>query len=214
MKKVVLEVESRQAAGKGAARRLRAQGKVPAVIYGHGQETVSVSVDAARFNEVQAGSHAVITLKEVSGAGKWDAIIKSVALGKMRRNLLHVDFQRVLMNEKIKASVLLRFEGEPRGVKDGGVLQHIIWDLEVQALPGDLPDALTADISSLGVGESLSLGDLELPPGVEVVLPPETAVVSVVAPRSAVEEEAPEAAVETAEEQAERDAEPAEDGEA
>lgn len=204
MEKIVLAAEPRQETGKGAARRLRAEGRLPAVLYGHKQEPMLLSVDAKAFSEAhaQGGGNAILTLK-LPGKGKsYDTLVKDVESERVRRTPLHVDFQMAYMDEKIKTTVPIHLTGEAPGIKAGGVLQHSLREIEVEALPQDLPDVVEVDLSNLNMGDSLLVKDLPLPESVHVLTDGDTAIASIVVLRAAasvqaaLEEGAPETAAE------------------
>ena len=190
-----LEAEKRDESGKGAARKLRARGRVPAVLYGHGVGPVSVSVGAKDLYKVlhgSAGTNVLVNLT-VDGAEHL-ALPREIQRDHVRGRYVHVDFLAVRRDEKVTVSVPVRVVGESPGVKVGGVVEHHLWELQVECLPGDVPDGIDADVSELQVGDSLRVSDIVAPEGVIVLTPPEESLLSVVVPQVRVVEEVAEVA--------------------
>lgn len=179
-----LKAETRAATGKGAARKLRAQGKVPAVVYGHGAEPLHVAVDARELFHVlhsEAGTNVLVELR-VDGQSVL-ALPREVQRDHIKGQYLHVDFLRVARDEAITVEVPVHLVGESPGVKQGGVIEHHLWSLEVECLPQDVPTAIEADLSTLGMGDSLHVGDLPATDRYRILTPPEEVIVSVVPPQ-------------------------------
>jgi large subunit ribosomal protein L25 len=199
MEKIILEAESRSKAGKGEARKLRAAGQLPAVLYGRGETSKLLSVNGRAFQEARSkgGNNAIISLQISGDKEIYNTIVKFVDTDRVKRNLLHIDFQRVYMDEPIKAMVPVRMIGEAPGTKEGGIIQQSLWEMEVEALPQELPEVIEADVSGLDMGGVLLVNDLALPEKVTILTDPETVVISVVAPHiepevtAALEEAAP-----------------------
>ena len=190
-----LEAEKRDESGKGAARKLRARGRVPAVLYGHGVGPVSVSVGAKDLYRVlhgSAGTNVLVNLT-VDGAEHL-ALPREIQRDHVRGRYVHVDFLAVRRDEKVTVSVPVRVVGESPGVKVGGVVEHHLWELQVECLPGDVPDGIDADVSELQVGDSLRVSEIVAPEGVTVLTPPEESLLSVVVPQVRVVEEVAEVA--------------------
>ncbi|MGH2661081.1 MAG: 50S ribosomal protein L25/general stress protein Ctc [Actinomycetota bacterium] len=207
-----LEAEKRDESGKGAARKLRARGRVPAVLYGHGVGPVSVSVGAKDLFRVlhgSAGTNVLVNLT-VDGAEHL-ALPREIQRDHVRGRYVHVDFLAVRRDEKVTVSVPVRVVGESPGVKVGGVVEHHLWELQVECLPGDVPDGIDADVSELQVGDSLRVSDIVAPEGVAVLTPPEESLLSVVVPQVRVVEEVAEVAEEEEEAPAEGEEAPAEE---
>lgn len=172
--KAIYEVEAsvRHDMGKGASRRLRREDKVPGVVYGASKEPVSLSLDQkkmAKALEHESFYSHILTLK--TGTETDRVILKAVQRHPFKSFLLHVDFQRINMNEKLHMHIPLHFVGadEAPGAKEGGLVQHIMSDVEVSCLPGDLPEYIEIDISQMAMNEIKHLSDLKLPKGVEIV---------------------------------------------
>jgi large subunit ribosomal protein L25 len=189
-----LKVERRDAAGKGVARKIRAVGGVPGVVYGHGVEPMKVTVDSKELFHVlhtEQGMNVLIDLRVDSE--HLLAMPREVQRDHLRGRFLHVDFIRIARDEKIAVEVPIHIVGESHGVKEGGVVEHHLWDLHVECFPQDVPSAVEADITALGINESLKVSDLTVPEKVTVLTPLEETVVSVVTPQILkVEEAVPE----------------------
>jgi large subunit ribosomal protein L25 len=180
-----LKAEPRSGAGKGVARKLRADGRVPAVLYGHGKQAQALSVDGKELFHLlhgAAGGNVLIDL--VIDGKKTMAMPREVQRDHVRGRYLHVDFLEVRRDEKVTVDVPIHLVGESVGVKSGGVLEHHLWDLHVESLPQDLPDAIEADISRLDVNESLRVADLTIPETVTVLTAGEETIASVVPPQA------------------------------
>ncbi|HET8692859.1 MAG TPA: 50S ribosomal protein L25/general stress protein Ctc, partial [Steroidobacteraceae bacterium] len=167
-----LDAEFREDQGKGASRRLRHLGKVPAILYGGKRDARALVVDHAKLAQLMDNERFYSTILALKvGNQQQAAVLKDVQRHPFRNRIVHVDFQRVLENEKIKMHVPLHFKGgaEAKGVKEqGGVLSHIRNDVEVLALPKDLPEYIEVDVSGLEINQVIKLSDLKLPEGVEL----------------------------------------------
>ena len=179
----VLKAQTRDGRGKGAARKLRAQGLVPGVLYGHGVEPVAISLvsqDLLHFFHATHGAATVVDL-EVDGK-KHMAIPREIQRDHLHGRYVHIDFLAVRRDEKVRMSVDIHETGEAPGVKTGGVIEHHLREVEIETLPGDVPEAIIADVSSLELGDMLRLGDITPPSGVTFLTDLETPVISVVTP--------------------------------
>ena len=164
----VLDAIKRNTKGKNEARRLRAAGRLPAIVYGaqkigDAPAPESVSVDPKPFLRIlhsASGFNTLITLK-VDGGGEARVLAKNVQLDPITHHPLHADFYRVNMDRKIKVTVPVTLKGEARGVKvDGGVLDFVHREIEMEVLPADIPDTIVVDITDLGIGDSVHVRDL------------------------------------------------------
>jgi len=168
----IIEAEVRSDTGKGASRRLRHSDKVPAVLYGAGKDPVALTVqhnEMLHHLESEAFYSHILTINV--GKDKQQAILKDLQRHPAKQRLMHVDFQRVDMSEKIRVHVPLHFlnEEQSEGVKAGGLVTHSATDLHISCLPGHLPEYIEVDISGLELDASLHVSDLTLPEGVEAV---------------------------------------------
>jgi large subunit ribosomal protein L25 len=188
-----LTVQTRTQVGRNAIKKVRKEGLIPGVIYGVGQEPINLEVNRRQLSTVLAHSSSeniLLELEIVDGDNKRSslAMIQEVQHHPIQRQILHVDFHAVSATEKITAEVPIETIGEPIGVKtNGGLLEHNLRDLEVECLPGDLPDRIEVDVTNLDINQSIHVKDLKLPPGVEAVMDGDLTVVAVSAAR--VEEE-------------------------
>src|SRR6266850_1715968 len=194
-----LNANPRTEKGKGVARKLRAAGQVPGVIYGHGREPQPLTVNAREFDRLAERVRITSTVIELALDGRTArTLVRELQRDPIRRTVLHVDFQELVAGEKVNVSVPLRFVGTPEGVKTGGgILEEVMHQLEVKVDPSNIPDHIDVDVTALTIGHSLHIGDLKLPAGVEVTDDPEQTV-AVVSPPKAEEEVAPAPVVEGA----------------
>ncbi len=178
---------------KGAARKERAAGRIPGVVYGEGQEAVSISLDGREFVRLlhgAGGEHAVVELKMENAPDKGGpAMLRDVQHHPVRDDVLHVDFQRIRLDRKIVTYVAIHLEGKAKGLTEGGVLDYQLREVEVECLPADVPEYLELDITELEIGHSLHVSDLKAPNNVTLITEPDRAVVTMLAPRVTVEEE-------------------------
>ncbi|MGI6038014.1 MAG: 50S ribosomal protein L25 [Limnochordia bacterium] len=192
MADVQLTAEPRAEIGKGVARKLRAVGKIPGVIYGSKEPSQGIIVDTRECSRL-LNEGALGRLVKLNLAGKEKMVLfKDAQVDPVKGDLLHVDFHAVAMDEEISTIVSIRITGEEDRVSDGGVLASNLWELEVSCLPTNIPDEIAIDVSGLAVGENITVADIEAPEGVTILTSPEEVVVSVVAPVA--EEEAEEGA--------------------
>lgn len=195
MSSLALEAEVRSEKGKGSNRRLRAQGVIPAVLYGR-DENILLKVEARALNRLvhEGALGHLVDLTYTQGRKKQTrpVLIKEIQRDPVRGSLLHVDFHAVAMDEPVTTLVPVVLVGEGRRVSDGGIIQHGIRELEISCLPAHIPEHIEVDVSGLRLGESFKVSDLRLGKEIEILTPPEDVVVSVVAPAKAAEEaEAP-----------------------
>jgi len=188
-----LSVKSRTAAGSRAARRLRREGRVLGVLYGGDEEAVGFDADARELRHALAGSGAVLDLS-VDGGKATPVVLKEAQRHPVRGETVHVDLLRVNLNEAISAVVPLELLGteEAPGVKEGGILEQITRELNVEALPTSIPESITYDVGEMQIGETIVLSALTAPEGVELLDDLEETVVATLSPprlQSEVEEE-------------------------
>jgi large subunit ribosomal protein L25 len=187
---LVLVAETRAGRGKQAARRLRRAGKVPAVVYGHKEETLSVALP---LEEVEKAIRRGVRVVDLKAGGKEEkALIRDVQWDHLGKDLLHVDFARVAADERIVLTVPIELRGTAPGVTAGGVLDQPIHTLSIECLAISIPDTIRVNIGELQIGSAIHVKDLVLPAGVKAMSDPEAIVVQVKQP--VVEEEAPVAA--------------------
>lgn len=207
---ISLEAREREGRGKNDARRLRAQGMVPAVLYGDGggagSTVLAVPAKVVDYTLQHVGDNALYDLKL---GDQDDATVRVVDVQRnpVSGRLVHVDLAPVNMRERIVITVPLTVAGadDSPGVTEGGVLDQVAYELEVESLPGDIPQGLTLDVSGLQIGDNLTLADVELPEGVELISDPEEVAATVTPPTEISDEEIEAAGIveEPSDEQAE-----------
>lgn len=179
-----LPAEPRSDYGKGAARKLRAAGRIPGIIYGKGDNT-SVAVDSKALQRMletsDAGLNTLIDLDIRDGATR-TVLVKDLQRDPVRGFPLHADFFAVDLQKAVHVTVPVHFEGKAAGEELGGVVDHTLHEIECECLPRSIPDAIEVDVTSLGVGDSLHVSDLRPPKGVAFLADPETTVATVVMP--------------------------------
>lgn len=190
MATVSFKAESRNVTGKGAARTLRSQGQIPAVIYGHGRDPQPLSLNARDLDKLLGHIAAESTVIEVTVGGQTSkTLIREIQRHPTRRQILHVDFQALVAGEKVIVSIPIVLTGVPEGVRlEGGVLDQTLRELEIEVDPSNIPDRFELDVGNMAIGDSLHVSDIKLPPGVEVQNDPETSVAVLAAPRAVIEE--------------------------
>lgn len=182
MEQKVLTIEIREKVGKGACRRLRSNGLVPAVVYGKGIDSVPVSVTQKELMTLVSGMGGMNSLLTLKGGGALDGNV--VIVTELTRDCLkgvpvHADLHRVRMEEKVKVKVPLNFKGTARGVKEGGLLDVLVHSIELECLPANIPGSIEVDITNLGMGASLHVSDIHVPDGVKLLDDPKAAIVNV-----------------------------------
>ncbi|HVO37610.1 MAG TPA: 50S ribosomal protein L25 [Spirochaetia bacterium] len=186
-----LNVQPREGGGKAAAGRLRREGKIPAVIYGHTSPT-AITVDAREFrNAFKRITENTIVELHMPG-GVHEVLVKDYQKDNLTGRVLHVDFYEFEKGKALRTRVPVRLTGNPIGVKEGGILETQLRELDVECLPKDLPEEIILDISELALDRALHIKDLTLPPGIRVLQAVDQ-VVCLVAHRKAEEEVAPAA---------------------
>jgi large subunit ribosomal protein L25 len=189
MEKVILKVQAREGKGKKVAKDLRKQGLIPAVVYRAGEEALSLQLpsgDMEKALQTKAGENVLIALK-ISGSAKAKdktVVIKEIQREPIKDQILHVDFNEISLTETLKVNVPLVSKGEAAGVKkDGGVLEHVVWELQIECLPTDIPEKVEVDVTNLNIGDAVHIKDLTLPEGVKVLNDPELIVFIVKPPK-------------------------------
>lgn len=189
----VLEVKKRETHGKRNTRRLRSAGFIPAILYGHGEASVSLSLDASQISTaIRHGTRIV----ELEGALKDKAFIRDIQWDPFGTDILHVDLTRVAADEKVTVNVAVELRGVAPGTKEGGVIENPVHDLEIECPAENIPEKLQLNINNLQLGESLTAAALDLPEGATLTLSQDTVIVQCVEPHVEAEEEAAPEAVE------------------
>ncbi len=185
-----LNVELRDATGKGAARKLRAQGKIPGVLYGSGEESAALTVDPKALKKlIVAAPSPSFLVNLMIKAELQRAMLKDFQIHPVKRNLIHADFQRVEADQAVTLEVAIELVGDPIGLSDGGNLEVRSPFISLSGLPDQLPQSIEYDISGLAVGDMLRVSDLTLEEGIEFVSPQDTIICAVVAPSMVIEGE-------------------------
>jgi large subunit ribosomal protein L25 len=185
-----LAVELREPDGSRAARRLRRTGNVPGVVYGGGEEPIAFHVDARLLRNTLAHAGAVLELS-IGGDAATPVVIKEIARHPVTGDTVHIDMLRVRLDQAISATVVLDLVGgeDAPGVKEGGVLEQVARELTIEALPTDIPDAIHHDVSTLQIGDTVTLDAITPPRGVTLLDDPETVVATLSPPKLQLEEE-------------------------
>jgi large subunit ribosomal protein L25 len=194
MAEILVDAKSRADRGKNAARRLRASGRIPAIVYGGKKDALAVSVDPKTLLKVlrsESGRNTILSL-DLGDAGKASAILKSWQVDPINEKFIHADFYRIAMDVAIRVKIPILAKGEARGVKvDAGILEVIMRELEVECLPGDIPERIEVDVTDLGLHGAIRVSELKVSDKVKVLDEADQIVVHVV---SVKEEAAPVAA--------------------
>jgi large subunit ribosomal protein L25 len=197
---LTLTAEARKETTKSDIKQLRYKGKIPGVIYGKKIPSTVISIDEKALQALlRKNPHAIIEMGMPDGS-KQPVMINELQRGKVNRELLHVDFHQINMDEPVKTVVTLEFIGEAEGVKEGGIMQIQLHDLEIRCLPNQIPSSIRVDISHLGLGENMLVSQISAPAGIEVKSDPNDLILTVLAPQKEAEaEETPTAQEEKAE---------------
>ncbi len=219
MKEIVIRAKARDEIGKEQAKKLRKKGIIPAVVYGAETSPLPLEVDAKSFQALLRsglGENVIITLN-IDGQkdGQKKVLIREVQRDPVWGDILHIDFQQISLTKKLTINVPVQLVGIPTGVQqDGGILQHVLRELEVECLPTDIPEKVEVEVTGLKIGDSIHVGDIQLR-NVEILSDPQGSIVSVVPPTVFKEPEvAPAAAVEEPEVIAEKGEEEEKEAEA
>lgn len=183
-----LDVEERTKSGKSSARKARRNGQIPAILYSHGKDADSYLINMSDWDSISNKQVHIVKLKP-SKDKSVNALIKDIQFDYLKGETVHIDFQEINMNEKIETSVIIHTVGTPKGLTEGGVLNHEIHEIEISCLPRDIPDEIEIDVSDLALFDSLSVADIKLPEGVEAILDSEEVILSVVEESMTLEEE-------------------------
>ena len=190
-----LSAETREGTGKGVARKLRATGVIPAVVYGRRRAAQSITVNPDALQKLLRGEAGMNTLIDLSLGGKTSTVlVKGLERDPVRGRYLHADFYEVDLTQKVTVSVPIHLVGKAAGTDFGGILDHPLRELLIECLPREIPQRLDVDVTALGVNDSIHVSDLKLAPGLAIKTDAALAVASVVLPASEEEAAAPAAA--------------------
>jgi large subunit ribosomal protein L25 len=186
MPEFVVPAESRTDTGKNANRRLRSRGLIPGVLYTSGKQSVAVQVSPGEIGTILKSAAGENTIFDLDIAGKRRTVIlKEFQREPLRGKLLHADFYEVALDKRLEVKVHIELEGTPMGVKlQGGIVDFVTRELEIECLPADIPEKIVVDISHLELGKHLRVSDIKVPEKVKVLVEPDVVVVHVVMPRA------------------------------
>ena len=184
---IKLSATSRTEKGKGVAKRLRSEGKLPAVVYGHKTDPIALTIDSKQLLKliVEGKSEHKLFGLSIEGNGKpieKIVMIKELQIHPLKRHFLHVDFFEVAMDEELTLSLAIKLLGEAPGVEMGGILQQVRREIEIKCLPSQIPDTVEIDVSALNIGDSVHLNDIQLPEGIKVLDDADLTIATVLAP--------------------------------
>ena len=182
----VLNVTKRDALGTSNTRRLRRTGKIPAVLYGHGRECVHLTIDAG---EVESAIRHGTKVLDIVGAATDSVLINEVQWDPFGSEILHVDLTRVSADESVEVTLVVELRGEAPGLKQGGILDHQLHEIEIECPAGKIPDGLSVSINQLNLGDSITAGEVEIPPSARLITPAEQIVVQCTEPTEELGEE-------------------------
>jgi large subunit ribosomal protein L25 len=185
-----LSATPRDGKGKGSARTLRAEGKIPAVIYGHGRDPQSLAIDTRELEKLLSKISAESTVIDLAFDGKSArTLIREIQRHPFKRQILHIDFQELVAGEKVTVRIPIVLVGTPEGVRqDGGILDQTMRELEIEVDPANIPNHVDVDVNALKIGDSVHVRDITLPEGVELSEDADATICVVSAPRAVIEE--------------------------
>ena len=193
MERFQLEAEAREKTGKSIARKLRREGKIPGVVYGRERNPQPLIVDPLKLKgKLDANAIVDLTIKDDGEKSTETVMIKDYQKHVIKNELLHVDFHHISMDETITVTIPIETVGKAYGVQEGGVLQQLMREVEIECLPTDIPDKFELDITELDVGDSLQVSDLEVGDEIDLVSALDDVIVTVVTPSEEITEEVEE----------------------
>jgi large subunit ribosomal protein L25 len=182
-----LSATRREGTGKGVARKLRASGQVPAVVYGKDMDAVHLAVDAHAAEHLFQGISVASTIVDLKIEGErrpLPTLVREVQTHPYRPELIHIDFYRIQKGVAVEVEVPLHLKGTPAGVRDGGTLEQVFHVIPIKCMPSNIPEAITMDVTGLNVGDSVHAYDLEIDEGLELLIDLERTLAAVAAPRA------------------------------
>jgi len=182
MEQRILTIETRDKLGKNACRKLREMAKVPAVVFGKGMESVPVTVDRKELESAISGEGGINHLITLKGAGALDGelvIVSDLTRHCLKDRTMHVDLHKINLQEKVKVKIPVSISTIAKGIKEGGIQDLVMHEIELECLPGQIPENIEIDVTELGVGESLHVSDLKLPAGLKVIDDPSATIVNI-----------------------------------
>lgn len=191
---IVIEAAPREPGSSNAARRLRRERRLPAVVYGGGKDSNPIAIDPGEIISIlksDSGQNTIFKLKVGDGGAEEDVMIFDVQIDPLNHSLVHADLVRIAMDVVIEVEIPIHLIGQPKGVvAQGGVLDHSLREIEVSCLPGNIPESIDIDVSHLEINDSIRVRDLQIPADVTLLTEPDRSVASVVPPVSEEELEA------------------------
>jgi large subunit ribosomal protein L25 len=185
MKEIRLAIEEREAVGGGRPERVRESGYVPAVVYGKGMESKSVKIKTSDLRAFLSGyGKNAIFSAEFADEGDISVLVKDIQYDPVRKDFMHVDFQKISLSEKIHMNVPVRITGRETVERRGGVVAHQIDEITVECLPQDVPKSIAANVSDMHTGQSLTAGQLMLPEGVLLLTEPDSVILTIITGRT------------------------------
>ncbi len=173
---MILKAEIREQTNSKHAEKLRKTGRIPAIVYGHKQEPVAISLDAHNFIEELHHGHRLMDVQ--IGKKKQKMLVKDLQYDYLGKDVIHVDMMRVDVTEAVKVSVPIELKGTAKGTHEGGIIEEHMNHLEIECKATDIPESIVVSVKELGVGEALHASDIELPEGVKLVSSPETLIIA------------------------------------
>ncbi len=197
MEEIVLEAELREGKGRANTKDLKESGYLPAVVYSRGKDALSIKISRGALLKLVHQYHlenTIINLKIKDDRKARSCLVKEIQYGPVSEDIIHVDFNEISLTEAIKVNVPVETKGEAVGVKqEGGSLEHLLWEIEIECLPTSIPKNIEVDISALKMGEAIHVKDIVFPAGIKSLSDPAAIVLHIIAP---MKEEAPAEAVE------------------
>jgi len=184
MEKIILDAQKREELGKSKVNKVRKKGLIPAVCYRAGKESISIKIKMKDFADIlhtKAGENVLITLKISEDKSPKDrvVIIKEIQRDPVKEDIIHVDFNEISLTEKIKVKVPVAMRGEAKEVvSEGGVIEHAIWEVDVECLPTQIPEKIEADVSGMKINDTVFIKDLKVPEGVKILNDPELVILT------------------------------------
>jgi len=188
MELVTINAEQRKETGSAAGRKARRIGKVPAVVYGHKQEPVALILSGEEVKNIVSHRIKMVSLN-VNGVGE-SALVRDVQFDTFGEKVLHVDFERIAMDELVEVECPVEFVGVPKGAAAGGVVEHPVTDLEIECLPGNIPEVIKVSIGTMEIGDTIHVRDIKVPDGVKILTDADAILVTIRPPAKAEEAEA------------------------
>lgn len=193
MERFQLQAEAREETGKGVARRLRREGRIPGVVYGRDRQPQPLVVNPEMLKgKLDTNAIVDLTIKSDEEETTETVMIKDYQKHVIKNHLLHVDFHHISMDETITVTIPVNLVGKAFGIQEGGVMQQLMREVEIECLPSDIPDEFELDITELDVGDSLSVSDIEVGENIELVSSPDDVIVTIVTPSEEITEEVEE----------------------